>query len=85
VARLRRLAKTGSAVDALVVAYAEPDGTILAPRAILRGSPHTLLASVFSHPEEPPPRDPRLRARRQLSEACILQPYRVEQRERLRG
>lgn len=28
-AQLRRLAKTGSAVDALVVAYAEPDGTVL--------------------------------------------------------
>lgn len=28
-AQLRRLAKTGSAVDALVVAFAEPDGTAL--------------------------------------------------------
>ena len=37
-ATLRRLARRGSAVDALVVAYAEPGGTVLT------GDPHDLQA-----------------------------------------
>jgi hypothetical protein len=37
-AQLRRQARRGSAVDALVVAYAEPDGTVLT------SDPHDLLA-----------------------------------------
>lgn len=41
-AQLRRLAKTGSAVDALVVAFAEPDGTALT------SDPHDL-ESLASH------------------------------------
>lgn len=49
-AQLRRLAKTGSAVDALVVAFAEPDGTVLTsdPRDIESLAAHAIGVSVLT-------------------------------------
>ncbi len=49
-AQLRRLAKTGSAVDALVVAYAEPDGTVLTsdPHDLEALAAHAIGVSVLT-------------------------------------
>jgi hypothetical protein len=50
-AQLRRLAKTGSAVDALVVAYAEPDGTVLTsdPHDLEALAAHAIGVSILSY------------------------------------